>query len=195
MSGQTFHKILCSKCAGKIEFPAEYAGQTIPCPHCQTLVELKAPPADPTANTYEYPDPSTFTPEDVAKGHKARWNIIYAVAILIGINAIIGVAYLFRSGSSSGKALDGVQVMDWKLEPGEYRTFFLTGVVSNSTSKAIEKARIEFETLDNSGASSGKVSTSVSNLAPGASVEFSLQTSATQNVWDAKVVGVYQDKN
>lgn len=193
MSGQTFHKILCGKCTGKIEFPAEYAGQTIACPHCQTLVELKAPPADPSAGNYEYPDPSTFTPEDVAKAHKARWNIIYAVAILVAVNLVLGAVFLFRSKPAG--PLEGVQVTGWKLEPGEYRTFFLTGVVSNSTSKAIEKARIDFETLDNSGAPSGKVSASVSNLAPGASTEFSVQTSATQTVWDAKVVGVYLDKN
>ncbi len=192
MSDQAFHKILCSHCAGKIEFPAEYAGQTIPCPHCQTLVLLKAPPADPAA-AYEYPAPSTLTPEDVAKGQKAKWNIIYAAAVLIGINLLLGVMFLFRT--KSGGPLEGVQVTTWKLEPGEYRTFYLTGTISNSTSKAIAKARVEFDTIDNTGATSGKVSAVVSNLEPNGALEFSVQTSATQAVWDAKVLGVFSEKN
>lgn len=193
MSGQAFHKILCTHCAGKIEFPTEYAGQTIPCPHCQTLVLLKAPPAEPTGAVYDYPDPATLTPEEVAKGQKAKWNIIYAVAVLVGINLIMGAVFLFRTKSDG--PLEGVQVTTWKLEPGEYRTFYLSGTISNSTSKAIAKARVDFETIDNSGAASGKVSAVVSNLEPNAAVEFSAQTSPTQAVWDAKVLGIFIEKN
>jgi hypothetical protein len=129
----------------------------------------------------------------VAKGQKAKWNIIYAVAILVGINLIMGAVFLFRTKSNG--PLEGVQVTTWKLEPGEYRTFYLTGTISNTTAKAIAKARVEFETIDNNGASSGKVSAVVSNLEPNASVEFSTQTSATQTVWDAKVLGVFIEKD
>jgi len=192
MNDQAFHKILCNHCRGKIEFPAEYAGQTIPCPHCQTLVLLKVPPADPAA-AFDYPDPATLTPEDVAKGQKAKWNIIYAAAILIGINLVMGVMFLFRT--KSGGPLEGVQVTAWKLEPGEYRTFYVNGTVSNATSRVITKARVEFETIDNTGAASGKVSAIISNLEPNATVDFSAQTSATQAVWDAKVLGVFIEKN
>ena len=49
-----------------------------------------------------------------AKGQKAKWNIIYAAAILIGINLVMGVMFLFRT--KSGGPLEGVQVMAWKLE-------------------------------------------------------------------------------
>ncbi|MCD6049716.1 MAG: hypothetical protein K0Q55_1119 [Verrucomicrobia bacterium] len=192
MSDQVFHKIFCSQCRGKIEFPAEYAGQTIPCPHCQTLVTLKIPPADPAQATYDYPDPATLTPAEVAKGQKTKLSIIYAVALLLGVNAVFGLFLLFRSKPSG--PLEGVQVTTWKLEPGEYRTFYLTGAVSNSTSKVIADARVDFETLDGAGAVSGKVSAVVSNLQPNASSEFSVQTSATQTVWDAKVVGVFLNK-
>jgi len=192
MSDQAFHKILCNHCAGKIEFPAEYAGQTIPCPHCQTLVLLKVPPAD-AATAFDYPNPATLTPEDVAKGQKAKWNIIYAAAILIGINLVMGAVFLLR-GKSDGP-LEGVQVTTWKLEPGEYRTYYITGIVSNSTAKAIAKARIDFETSDNAGNASGLVSVQISNLAPNSMAEFSAQTSPTQAVWDAKVLGIFMDKN
>lgn len=193
MSGQTFHKILCGKCAGKIEFPAEYVGQTIPCPHCQTTVLLKDPPADPAEAKYDYPDPGSLTPEDVAKGNKAKWSIIYTVAVLVGINLVMGILFLLRS--KSGEALTDVTVTSWKMEPGEYRTFYVTGTVSNSTSKAVAKARVEFETLDNLGAPSGKITAVISNLEPNSTTEFSLQTSPTQTVWDAKVLGVFIDKN
>ncbi len=193
MSGQTFHKILCGKCAGKIEFPAEYVGQTIPCPHCQTAVLLKAPPADPTGGNYDYPDPASLTPEEVAKAHKAKWSVIYAVAVLVGINLVMGILFLLRSKPDG--PLTDVLVTAWKMEPGEYRTYYVTGTVSNSTSKAIVKARIEFETLDNKGTPAGKVSAIVSNLAPNSTAEFSLQTSPTQTVWDAKVLGVFIDKD
>ncbi len=193
MSGQTFHKILCGKCAGKIEFPAEYAGQTIPCPHCQTAVLLKLPPADPPEAKYDYPDPASLTPEDVAKGNKAKWSIIYTVAVLVGINLVMGILFLLRSKPDG--PLTDVTVTAWKMEPGEYRTYYVTGTVSNSTSKAVAKARIEFETLDNKGTPAGKVSAIVSNLAANSTAEFSLQTSPTQTVWDAKVLGVFIDKN
>jgi DNA-directed RNA polymerase subunit RPC12/RpoP len=193
MSGQTFHKILCGKCAGKIEFPAEYAGQTIPCPHCQTLVLLKTPPADPAEVKYDYPDPASLTPEEVTKGHKAKWSVIYTVAVLVGINLVMGILFLLRS--KSDEASNDVTVTSWKMEPGEYRTYYVTGVLSNSTSKAIAKARVEFETLDNVGAPSGKVSAVISNIEPNGLAAFSVQTSATQTVWDAKVLGVFIDKN
>lgn len=193
MSGQTFHKILCGKCAGKIEFPAEYAGQTIPCPHCQTAVLLKVPPADLPETKYDYPDPASLTPEDVAKGNKAKWSIIYTVAVLVGINLVMGILFLLRSKPDG--PLTDVTVTTWKMEPGEYRTYYVTGTVSNSTSKAIAKARIEFETLDNKGTPAGKVSAIVSNLPANSTAEFSLQTSPTQTVWDAKVLGVFIDKN
>jgi len=193
MSGQTFHKILCGKCAGKIEFPTEYAGQTIPCPHCQTLVLLKTPPVDPAEVKYDYPDPASLTPEEVAKGHKAKWSIIYTVAVLVGINLVLGVLFLLRS-KPDGPMTD-VTVSTWKMEPGEYRTYYVTGTISNSTSKAIAKARVEFDTLDNTGVPSGKVSAIVSNLQANGVAEFSIQTSATQTVWDAKVIGVFSEKN
>lgn len=193
MSGQTFHKILCGKCAGKIEFPAEYAGQTIPCPHCQTLVVLTVPPPAPAEAVPDYPDPASLTPEEVAKGKQAKTNVLAIVGVLVCMNLVMGGFYLLRT--KSGGPIAGVAVTEWKLEPGEYRTFFLTGTLSNSTSKAIANARVDFETLDNNGKPSGKVSAVVSNLEPNAVSQFSVQTTATQNVWDAKVVGVFVDKN
>lgn len=192
MSDQAFHKILCIHCRGKIEFPAEYAGQTIPCPHCQTPVVLKAPPVSILPEVQDYPDPATLTPEDIAKGYKAKWQIIYAVAALVVINAILAAVFFFRSKPSG--PLEGVQVTDWKLEPGEYKTFYVSGTVSNATSKVIAKARIEFETMDDAGTPSGTVSAVVSNLTANAASQFTVLTSPTQTVWDAKLKGIYAEK-
>lgn len=193
MSDQAFHKILCIHCRGKIEFPVEYAGQTIPCPHCAKPVQLKAPPASILPEVPDYPDPASLTPEDVAKGYKAKWHIIYAAAILIAVNLVFGVLYLLSSKKPNGP-LEGVQVTEWKLEPGEYKTFYVTGTVSNSTAKAVAKARIEFETLDEAGATSGTVSTVVSNLNANAATQFTVLTSPTQTVWDAKLKGIFAEK-
>jgi len=193
MSDQAFHKILCIHCRGKIEFPAEYAGQTIPCPHCQTPVVLKAPPVSILPEVPDYPDPATLTPEEVAKGYKAKWHIIYAAALLIAVNIVFGVLYLLSSKKPSGP-LEGVQVTDWKLEPGEYKTFYVSGTVSNATSKIVAKARIEFETLDDAGTPTGTVSAVVSNLTANAASQFTVLTSPTQTVWDAKLKGIYAEK-
>jgi hypothetical protein len=192
MSDPAFHKILCIHCSGKIEFPAEYAGQTILCPHCQKPVQLKAPPPPAGAEAPDYPPSGSLSPEEIAKGQKAKWHIIYAVAILVGVNLVLGAVYFFRP--KSGGPLEGVQVTDWKLEPGEYKTFYVSGTVSNATSKAIAKARIEFETLDSAGEPTGTVSSVVSNLTPNASTSFSALTSPTQTVWDARLKGIFAVK-
>jgi hypothetical protein len=192
MSGEAFHKILCIHCAGRIEFPTEYVGQTIPCPHCQKPVQLKAPPTVAAPELPDYPDTASLTPEEVAKGNKAKWHIIYTVALLVGVNLVLGALYFFRSKPSG--PLEGVQVTNWKLEPGEYKTFYVSGTISNATAKSFAKLRIEFETLDDAGAASGTVYAVVSNLAANASVEFTTLTSPTQTVWDAKLKGVFAEK-
>ena len=194
MSGQSFLKILCIHCAGRIEFPAEYAGQTIPCPHCQKPVQLKTPPVSASTDPVipDYPDPATLTPEDVAKGHKAKWHIIYAVGLLVGVNLVLGAAYFFRSKPNG--PLEGIQIANWKLEAGEYKTFYITGTLSNSTGKAIPKARVEFFTLDDSGATNGTASAIITNLAANGSQDFSIQTPSAQPAWDAKPKGVFAEK-
>jgi hypothetical protein len=40
MSEQTFYKCACPACGGHIEFPAEYVGDKVPCPHCLAEVVL-----------------------------------------------------------------------------------------------------------------------------------------------------------
>ena len=41
--GKKFYRTTCLDCGGPFEFPAEGAGQTVPCPHCNSLVALKKP--------------------------------------------------------------------------------------------------------------------------------------------------------
>lgn len=38
-----YYKMSCPRCSGHIEFPAEAAGQTLPCPHCERHTRLMAP--------------------------------------------------------------------------------------------------------------------------------------------------------
>jgi hypothetical protein len=43
MDKRTFYKCPCKNCSGRIEFPEDYAGETIACPHCQTPTLLDLP--------------------------------------------------------------------------------------------------------------------------------------------------------
>ncbi len=40
MSNRDFVKGECGHCAGRVEFPAEALGQSVPCPHCGQITEL-----------------------------------------------------------------------------------------------------------------------------------------------------------
>src|SRR5262249_41882433 len=49
MDQSGFLKCSCQKCGGHIEFPAEGAGLTIPCPHCGAQTALVSKPFSPFA--------------------------------------------------------------------------------------------------------------------------------------------------
>jgi hypothetical protein len=38
-----FLKIPCTACAGRIEFPTNFLGEQIPCPHCRAVITLQKP--------------------------------------------------------------------------------------------------------------------------------------------------------
>lgn len=42
-NSKKFYRTTCLACGGPFEFPAEGTGQTVPCPHCESLVTLKKP--------------------------------------------------------------------------------------------------------------------------------------------------------
>ena len=71
MSEQKFLKAACEHCEDHIEFPAEGAGMSVPCPHCQKRTRLNAPaigsvpefsPASPPAAPKATPPPASRTP-------------------------------------------------------------------------------------------------------------------------------------
>lgn len=82
-----------------------------------------------------------------------------------------------------------MEVVQWKMEPGEYRTFYLFGTVSNTTGRVVSNVEVTFDLLDSFGATSGVAVAKLESLQPHAIGEFKTQTSETQSVWDAKLKG------
>lgn len=184
MSSGDFQKCQCQHCGGRIEFPAQYAGQTIPCPHCQRETKLAA--AVPVAVA---PAPAV-APSTRARAFKA---VAITVAGVLPV-VIAGAAFWMVRKQMAERDAQAVQVLNWKMEPAEYRTFYLVGTVTNSSDKLIKNVSVEFNLVDNLGASAGAAAGSKDSLEPHAAWQFKIATSPTQTVWDAKLKGVVVGK-
>jgi hypothetical protein len=77
MSNNNFVKGECRRCAGHLEFPADAAGQTIPCPHCGQPTELVAP---------------VLTGKTSGSG-RMRWGIA-AATVLVVVAGLAAAIYL-----------------------------------------------------------------------------------------------------
>jgi len=73
MSNNNFVKGECRRCAGHLEFPADAAGQTIPCPHCGQPTELAASIVTSKSNG----------------SSRMRWGIAAAVLVVAGLATAI----------------------------------------------------------------------------------------------------------
>ena len=70
MSEKPFLKCACAHCAGRIEFPAEVAGQAVDGPHCGKKTSLQSVPVAQTADV-EKPAPAA-APVPVARAASAK---------------------------------------------------------------------------------------------------------------------------
>jgi hypothetical protein len=78
MSETVFSKCECRHCAGHLEFPAEAAGETIPCPHCGQPTELVAPVSSGKTS-----------------GSRRR-QLVIVVAVLVVLAGLVTAFFLFK---------------------------------------------------------------------------------------------------
>ena len=79
MSNNNFVKGECRRCAGHLEFPADAAGQTIPCPHCGQPTELIA----------------TIVTSKNTGSSRMRWAIVAAALVVLVVAAgLVTAIYL-----------------------------------------------------------------------------------------------------
>jgi DNA-directed RNA polymerase subunit RPC12/RpoP len=87
MNATTLAKCPCNNCSGNIEFESDYAGQTVPCPHCgldTVLFLARIPLLQPVI------PPSSPKPEK----HSVFYYVFSGVLSLIGTVLIIGFGLL-----------------------------------------------------------------------------------------------------
>ena len=131
MSETTYTKCACELCGGHIEFPAEAAGRSVPCPHCSGTTMLNAPAAAP------------------APRKRSAWKWI-AGAVVCFVAASAGFfALKLRTSPAMPRGL-AAQVLSFERasmnNPGA-----VTGVVKNGAGRPRQGVRVEVELLNSRG--------------------------------------------
>ncbi len=192
MSDSAFLKCQCEHCHGRIEFPAQYANQTIPCPHCKKETRLTIAPVTPAIPEPPTPvalNPAPFAVEPAVPARSNQKGLLIAgiAVVAIVILAVLGLVATKKSHEQAAKAL---QVVSWKMEPAEYRSYYLVGTVTNTSDQKITGVNVEFNLLDNSGETVGTASDHAESVEAHGNWKFKVITPSTQTVWDAQVKGV-----
>lgn len=161
MSQNKYLKCACDNCGGKIEYPAEGIGSTIPCPHCGTPTELTLEaPADFSAD----------------KSHTSKWIVAGVLILLVGvlgvISAVLIAPRLLKKARTmpsiatnvpvdtppapSGQIINEFLITNVALEKTPASTLvYATGMVKNETEKQRFGVTVELESLDARGAKIG----------------------------------------
>ena len=160
MSQNKYLKCACGHCGGKIEYPAEGIGSTIPCPHCGTPTELTLEaPADLAAD----------------KSHTSKWIVAGVFILVLGvlgvISAVLIATRLLKKARASQPAsnvgtsnvpvpgpqlLNDFSVSAIALEKAPDSTLvYATGTLKNETEKQRFGVTVELNSLDARGAKIG----------------------------------------
>lgn len=81
MSATKFLKCACESCGGRIEFPADGIGSTVPCPHCGWHTELKL---------------ETPLVQTAQSSRSLKWIIAGVVILCVGFVAIVAILVTAR---------------------------------------------------------------------------------------------------
>ncbi len=158
-----FLKCACESCGGRIEFPADGIGSTVPCPHCGWHTELKLEnPVVPTA---------PFS-------RSLKWIIAGAVILCVGFVAIVAILISARrmmekarrdqpeiqavrsaktnlAISRPATPVIGKSINDFSISPvaiDKTRSLaYAAGVLKNETDKQRFGVTVELELLDSGG--------------------------------------------
>jgi len=91
-----FLKCKCEHCGGRIEYPAEAVGASVPCPHCQQETPLKLD------------DGGGADPDVVAVGGgKAKLVLGTVVACLIAVGALVAAGIWVKKRGAAKEGGDG----------------------------------------------------------------------------------------
>jgi hypothetical protein len=186
----SYSKGVCQHCGGHIEFPAEGAGQTIACPHCQWNTVLT---------------PSNAPKIEVGGGPASRKRIFIAFGIAAIILAAAGVGgFLFfgsqhpaiapqvSTGNSNSTANSGastlIPVQNTAPEPdpwhglkagpvkldkqGDGRLVYAVGTVRNTSSRERFGVKVEVDVLDAHGDKIGTATDYTQVMEPGKEWKF-----------------------
>ncbi len=171
MSETKFFKCSCAHCAGHIEFPADAAGLSLPCPHCGRDTDLIVALA-----------PAPLLADETTKvGKKLMWMAAAGVVLVIGL--FVGLAALnkFKDRLESKRvakaapqrtpapapptaprppppvSINEFTVADLAIEQAPKSTLiYATGLVRNNADRQRFGVRIELDLLD---AASQKIGT------------------------------------
>jgi hypothetical protein len=185
----SYSKGVCQHCGGHIEFPAEGAGQTIACPHCQWNTVL-TPSSSPTI--------------EVGGGPASRKRIFIAFEIAAVIVAAAGVGayfYLAKNPSVSPQVAGtnssapsnvvastpnpvqkpapppdpwhGLHAGPVKLEKeGDGRLVYAVGTVRNSSDRQRFGVKVDLDVLDAHGEKIGTATDYTQVMEPGKEWKF-----------------------
>jgi hypothetical protein len=168
MSEKKFLKCICAQCGGRIEFPAEGIGMTVPCPHCGWKTELMLD-----------------APEDASalSRRSLKWVIAGVVILVVGVLGVGGALMAARhlvhrsraqraiaprsgtltNGLSAAKpavspvakpaaTLDGFSASAVKIEKTPGSTLvYAAGTLKNETDKQRFGVTVEIDLLDSAG--------------------------------------------
>jgi hypothetical protein len=169
MSEQTFYKCACPACGGHIEFPAEYVGDKVPCPHCLAEVVL--------------------VQSGERKGRLLLWITAASLAVLVLAAAAFGLVAARRkpvvtpidptdnhpvlprppppSTNEPAQAHPDLSVGRYELKKAkEGGLQFVVGSISNRSAAQYFSLKVEFDLFKADGQSAGTASDLVSDLAP-----------------------------
>lgn len=164
MTESKFFKCTCAQCGGRIEFPADGIGQTVPCPHCRWPTELVLD-----------------TPEEISARPRRslKWVVAGAVILFVGVVGVAAALVLARKllrGPHSSQAaaraesravrtnqmpatervatnlMNGFAISAVQIERTPNTTLlYASGTMTNETDKQRFGVTVEMELLDSSG--------------------------------------------
>ncbi len=158
-----FLKCACESCGGRIEFPADGIGSTVPCPHCgwQTELKLETPLVQTTRSS-----------------RSLKWIIAGAVILFVGAGAVVVLLITARRitekarreqratavvrsvktnavnpkpvGTSRGNSINDFSISAVAIE-NTRSLIYAAGALKNETDKQRFGVTVELELLDNGG--------------------------------------------
>ncbi|HTD67298.1 MAG TPA: FxLYD domain-containing protein [Candidatus Limnocylindria bacterium] len=198
MSQNKFLKCACGNCGGKIEYPAEGIGSTIPCPHCSWPTEL----------TLE--EPASLVAE---KSRTSKWVLAGVLILFLGVLGVVGALLIAprllkkarATQSASGalttpvpvpavQTINDFSISKVSIEKAPNSTLvYAAGALKNQTDKQRFGVTVELDLFDARGAKIGTTKDYVPIIEPRA--EWKFRALAVQkNVASVRVTNVSEQQ-